>query len=63
VCQLLEDDHRSREQPALAIDFGADVLTNRGPPDIASRDKGRRLDALMQLLFETDPLENNSRRQ
>lgn len=29
----------------------------RGPPDIAGRNEWRRLGALMQFLFETDPLQ------
>ncbi len=55
--ELLEDDDGAREQAALAVDLGAHVLADRGPPDVASRDEWRRLSAVMQFLFEADPLE------
>ena len=57
VGKLLEDDHRAREQSALPVDLGADVLADGSPPDVAARDERRGLRALMQLLLEADPLE------
>ena len=55
--EFLEDDDGPRKQTALAVDLGAHVLADRGPPDVASRDEWRRLSALVQFLLEADPLE------
>ena len=41
VRELLVDDDGPREEAALAIDLGAHVLTDRGPPNIATRDQRR----------------------
>ena len=41
VSELFEDDDGAGKQVALAVDLGADVLTDRGPPDVASRDEWR----------------------
>ncbi len=57
VGELLEDDDGPGKQTTLAVDLGAHVLADGGPPDVASRDERRHLSALMQFLFEADPLE------
>ena len=48
---------RNQEQAALAVDLGAHVLADRGPPNVAGGDERRRLSAVMQFLLEADPLE------
>ena len=55
--EFLEDDDGPRKQAALAVDLGAHVLADRGPPDIATRNQWWRLTAAMQFLLEADPLE------
>ena len=37
VREFLEDDDGAREQATLAVDLGAHVLTDGGPPDVASK--------------------------
>ena len=41
VGELLEDDDGAREKAVFAIDLGTNVLADRGPPDVASRDERR----------------------
>jgi hypothetical protein len=57
LIHFLEDDDGPRQQTALAVDLGADILADRSPPNVAARDEWCDLSAVMQFLFEADPLE------
>ena len=59
MSEHLVDDHRPREEGALAVDLRGHILTNRSPPNLALGDERRLVLSIVQSLLQTDPFKKS----